>query len=529
MHVLLVHAEFPNSYWGFQHALRITGKRATMPPLGLCTVAALLPPAWQVRLVDENVEPLTDAALRAADVVLIGGMLVQAPAMRAVIARARALGRRTVVGGPAATTAPELFDDADVVFGGEVEGRADALVAAIMAMGRVRVSAGERPALGTAVAPRLELVRRERYTTMALQTSRGCPYACEFCDVVEIFGRTPRVKDVATVLGELDQLRRLRWRGPVFIVDDNFIGNRKAARRLLGAIAAWQERHGHPFELYTEASVNLAGDEDLLAAMVAAGFTSVFVGIETPSTQALREAGKTQNLRMDLRTAVERITAAGIEVMGGFIVGFDSDDAATFAAQRGFLADAPIPLAMVGLLTALPGTALWRRLAREGRLRVRATGDQFDRPNFRPTMDEATLLTGYAALLAELYSPDAYLRRCQAVSAAGGRAAAPTLTRRRRRGGLRIAARAMWSLGVVSPRRSMFWRLVGPALGRSTAAIETAITQAIKGEHLIRYTHEDVLPRLHHALAAVRAEPASAAAQMAPAGRPVEQARRYSS
>jgi radical SAM superfamily enzyme YgiQ (UPF0313 family) len=499
MRILLVHAELPRTYWGFQHALPLAGKRAVMPPLGLCTVAAHLPADWTLRLIDLEVEPLGDADLRWADAVLIGGMLIQVPSMQRVIARARALGVRTVVGGPAVSAVPDQLGDADVLFAGEVEGRADQLVDAIRAHGPRRIAPGAMPPLQGTRAPRLDLVRRDRYTTMSLQTSRGCPYACEFCDVIELFGRTPRVKQPADVLAELDQLYRLGWRDAVFVVDDNFIGNLKAARALLPAIRAWQERHGHPFELYTEASVNLAREEALLAEMVAAGFTAVFVGIETPSLAALREAGKLQNLRMDLRVAVDRITAAGIEVMGGFIVGFDSDDPTVFEQQRAFLADAPIPMAMVGMLTALPGTALWRRLDREGRLRAGGHCDQFGRPNFRPAMGEAALLSGYAALLGEVYSPDAYLRRCRA-------AGHPRAGRRRRAGGLRIAARALWSLGIVGERRRMFWRLVGPALLRSRAELEVAITRAIKGEHLIRYTHEDVLPRLRLALEAVRAE-----------------------
>jgi radical SAM superfamily enzyme YgiQ (UPF0313 family) len=505
MRILLVHAEFPHTYWGFQYALRFTGKRATMPPLGLCTIAAYLPTDWSLRLVDTNVEPLRDAELRWADAVLVGGMLVQVPSMKEVIARARALGKRTVAGGPAVSAVPDQLADADVLFAGEVEGRADELVAAICGRGPRRLPSGTMPALRDTLPPRLDLVRRDRYTTMSLQTSRGCPYACEFCDVIELFGRTPRVKEPAAVLAELDQLYRLGWRDAVFIVDDNFIGNLKAARALLPAIRAWQDEHGHPFELYTEASVNLAREEALLAEMVAAGFTSVFVGIETPSLAALREAGKLQNLRMDLRVAVDRITAAGIEVMGGFIVGFDSDDESVFAQQRAFLADAPIPMAMVGMLTALPGTALWRRLGREGRLRTDADSDHFDRPNFRPAMGEAALLSGYSALLAELYSPEAYLRRCRA-------AGPPRAGRRGRTGGLRIALRALWSLGIAGKRRRMFWSLVGPALLGSRTELEEAITRAIKGEHLIRYTHEDVLPRLRRALDAVRAEEAARAA-----------------
>ncbi len=506
MRILLVHARFPPSYWGFQYALPITGKQATLPPLGLCTVAALLPAAWTPRLVDVNVEPLTDDDLRWADVVLVGGMLIQAPSMQDILRRARRLGRRTVVGGPAATTTPELFGDADVVFQGEVEGRAAELAAAIEGRGSARIPVAPFPTLTATPVPRFDLLRRDHYSSMAVQTSRGCPYACEFCDVVAIFGRAPRVKSTTAVVAELDELHRLGWRGTVFVVDDNFIGNLREARRLLPEISAWQVRRGRPFELYTEASVNLAREEGLLAAMVDAGFTAVFVGIETPSPTALREVGKMQNLRVDLGQAVATITAAGLEVMGGFIVGFDSDDRGAFAAMLEFLRDAPIPLAMVGMLTASPGTPLWRRLEAAGRLRRASAGDQFDRPNFEPVMDEATLLAGYAALLAELYTPASFERRCRAVLAGSpGRADRS----RRRRGDLAIAARAFWSLGVVGPRRAMFWRLVGPALRRSRAEVSWAIVHAVWGEHLIRYTNEDVLPRLRRALDAVRAEQAT--------------------
>jgi len=521
MRILLVHPAFPRTYWGFQYVLPITGARATLPPLGLITVAALLPPAWPVRLVDLNVEPLTDAALAWADAVLVGGMLIQAPSMREVVTRARTAGRRTVVGGPAATTAPDLFDDADVVFGGEVEGRAAELAAAIETGAPRRIAPpAARPALADTPPPRFDLLRPGAYASMAVQTSRGCPHGCEFCDIVEIFGRRPRVKDAASVVRDLDRLHRQGWRGSVFVVDDNFIGNVKEARRLLPEIARWQDAHGRPFDLYTEASVNLARDPDLLAAMAAAGFNSVFVGIETPSADALREAGKHQNLRLDLRTAIDRITAAGIEVMGGFIVGFDSDGPDAFEAQRRFLADAPVPLAMVGLLTALPGTALWRRLEREGRLRTRASGDQMARPNFAPAMDEETLLRGYADLLAALYDPAAYVRRCKAVAAG---APLPAGSQALRPGQLAIAARALWSLGIVGRRRRLFWSLVGPAALRSKPEIVRAIRQAIWAEHLVRYTQEDVLPRLAEAIEAVRRERRAQAAA-APASPPPQRA-----
>lgn len=497
MHVLLVHPAFPITYWGFQHALPIVGKRATLPPLGLITVAAHLPPSADVRLVDLAVTPLDDATLAWADVVLVGGMRIQGPSMHAIIARARALGRRTVVGGPAATTAPDEFADADVVFVGEVEGRERELWAVLTGDAPACLPAPTtRPALAATRLPRFDLLQLDAYASMSVQYSRGCPFRCEFCDVIEIFGRVPRVKDPGQVLAELDALHRLGWRGTVFLVDDNFIGNRREVATLLPALAAWQAARGRAMTLYTEASVDLAGEPALLAGMVDAGFSAVFLGIETPSEIALRGVGKTQNLRRSPADAVAILARAGLEVMAGFIVGFDSDDASALAAQRRFLAAAPIPLAMVGLLTALPGTALWKRLAREGRLRETSGGDQYVRPNFAPVMDERALLEGYAALLGELYSPEAYVERCLAHLAL-----APIPTTRVRAGGLRIGARALWQLGIAGPRRAIFWRLLVTAVRRSPAFTSWAIEKAIQGEHLIRYTHEQVVPRIHAAAA----------------------------
>ncbi len=312
------------------------------------------------------------------------------------------------------------------------------------------------------------------------------------------------MKAPAQVLAELEALRALGWRGSVFFVDDNFIGNRREVRKLLPEVRAWQAANGRPFRFYTEASVNLAADEALVADMVAAGFTSVFLGIETPSPAALRETKKLQNLRLDLVQAVDGLTAAGLEVMAGFIVGFDSDDATAFDAQRDFLAEAPIPLAMVGILTALPGTALWRRLEAEGRLRDHSDGDAFARTNFATTLDEETLLRGYAALLGELYSIEGYLRRCQAYL----ERSPPPKPEPVRAGGLTMLARALWRLGVRSRNRGLFWSLVGRAARRSPRFVPWAIEKAVQGEHLIRYTREDVLPRLDRAVHAVRETPA---------------------
>jgi Domain of unknown function (DUF4070) len=271
-------------------------------------------------------------------------------------------------------------------------------------------------------------------------------------------------------------------------------------------VREWQEKHGFPFELYTEASVDLATKPELVDSMVASGFSSVFLGIETPSAASLKETHKLQNLRQPSDEAVRLITAAGLEVYAGFIVGFDSDGPEIFEAQRSFISSLPIPVAMIGILTALPGTQLTRRLHKEGRLRiVSATGDQFDRPNFEPAMDERTLLSGYGELLADLYSPKAYYDRCVRLVTTVGK---PKVHTRLRAGALQVLARSIWTLGVLSPRRLQFWRLFATALLRAPHAAARAIELAIQGEHLIRYTQEDVLPRLQRALESLPRESA---------------------
>jgi radical SAM superfamily enzyme YgiQ (UPF0313 family) len=507
MRALLVQAATPPTYWGYRHSLPFIRKKATLPPLGLATLAAHLPEAWELRIRDLHVAPLAEVDLRWADAVLVSGMLVQLASMREVLARAARVGKVTVVGGPAATTSPGAFAEATHLFQGEAEGRLDRLVLALEAPGAVQERVlsppgPERPDLALARVPRFDLLDLDAYATFALQVSRGCPFTCEFCDIIEVFGRVPRVKSPAQVVAELEALRARGARGPLFLVDDNFIGNRRAVSRIVTEIAAWQRASGRPFDLLTEASLDLASEPELLAAMVDAGFSAVFVGIETPNTTSLAETGKKQNLRTDPAEAVATLTRAGLEVFAGFIVGFDGDDDTIFERQRAFISSLPIPRAMVGTLTALPGTALWRRLEREGRLRAGATGDQFDRPNFAPAMGEEALVAGYARLLEALYTDEAYFSRCELhLEAAPARATTP------RPGSLATVARAVWRLGIVGPRRRFFWRLLGRGLRSGGApAVVKAVTLAILGEHLVRYTREDVLPRLAARLEEIRGE-----------------------
>jgi radical SAM superfamily enzyme YgiQ (UPF0313 family) len=517
MRALLVQAASPRTYWSYDHSLPFVNKGAVLPPLGLATLAAHLPPTWQPRIRDAHLGPVSDEDLRWADAVLVSGMLVQQASIRELLGRAKRLGKVTVLGGPAPTTSPEAFPDATHLFLGEAEGRLDRLVEALESPGRVRErvlspEGGERPDLALARVPRFDLLPLDRYSSAAIQVSRGCPFSCEFCDIIEVFGRRPRVKSAAQVLAELDALRALGARGSLFLVDDNFIGNRRAAADLLPRIAAWQRAHGTPFDLYTEASIDLAQEPALLAAMADAGFSAVFVGVETPNRAALAEAGKRQNLRVDPAAAIAAITAAGLEVFAGLIVGFDGDDATIFERQLDFISRLPVPRAMIGLLSALPGTALTARLEREGRLRAECSGDQFDRPNFEPAMGEERLVAGYRGLLAAVYAPEAYYRRCERLLDECPPPRGPL-----RPGALAGLARAVWGIGVVGARRRWFWRLVGYAARRRPGDVARAVALAVLGEHLLRYTAEEVLPRLDRRLAEIRAAPAPRAAPAAQA------------
>lgn len=520
MNVLCVYPPFAPSYWGMEYSRRMVDKAGQLPPLGLLTVAALLPREWAVRLCDMQVEPLRDADLAWADVVFLSGMLVQREALVAVARRARAAGKRVVCGGPYASALPdEVEPEVDCVVVGEAEELMATLCAALAA-GELprRLVAPRRPDLAASPLPRYELLGKRRYHSMGVQWSRGCPFSCEFCDIVELYGHRPRFKTEAQLLAELDAIHALGHRGAVFIVDDNFIGNKGAAKSLLRALRDWMVARGHPFDLYTEASINLAEDGELLDLMVAAGFSQVFIGIETPSKEALRETHKLQNARVDLDAAVAAISARGIEVMAGFIVGFDADDGAAVARQRDWILRSPIPLAMSGLLMALPGTRLEGRLKREGRLRQGAGGDNFSRPNFVTRGDEVELLEAYARLLEEIYEP-------RNLYARGGRSLDlcpkdPRAYRRPFADNMRFLFASLWYQGVRGGHRAEYWRFLGRTLLRSPGRIGRAVALAIQEAHLYRYTHDDVLPALRRAIAAARAEAAGLLAPDAAASSP---------
>src|SRR5918996_5209174 len=412
MKILLVNPEFPETYWSFRHALPFEGKRCVFPPLGLLTVSGLLPRDCERRLVDLNVEPLKTSQIEWADMIFITGMLAQKKSLHEVVKRAKQLGKMIVLGGPYVTSTIEELPYADHIFQGEAETTLPEFFEDLeRGTAKRTYKAPERPPMSIAPIADFGLVNMKKYSCMSVQYSRGCPFSCEFCDIIEIYGRIPRTKSNQQVIAEFNELKRLGWRGPLFIVDDNFIGNKKNVRLLLPAIIEWQKKNGYPFSLLTEASVNLADDDDLLTAMKDAGFRRVFLGIETPVEESLKEAQKSQN-RGNLLDSVRKIQNHGMEVMAGFIVGFDNDPEDIFEPQIEFIRESAIPMAMVGMLNALPDTQLWKRLEREGRLLGEASGNNTNCSlNFKTRMDPAMLIRGYQSIMHTIYSPREYYQR----------------------------------------------------------------------------------------------------------------------
>lgn len=485
MRILLVSPQTPETFWSFKHALRFVAKRASMPPLGLLTVAAMLPRAWNLQLVDMNVEPLRETDLLAADYVFIGAMIVQHESVREIVARCAAAGKPVIAGGPLFTTGHEAFPEIRHFVLGETEEIMPELVADLEE-GRPKpvYRASRRPDLSHSPVPRWDLLQMRHYVTMSVQFSRGCPFDCEFCDIIVMNGRVPRTKSPAQLIAELEGLRQRGWQDKVFIVDDNFIGNKARTRELLHALCAWRRETGTRMGFLTEASVNLADDPGLCALMVKAGFKKVFVGIETPSAAALAECRKSQNTRRDLVASVRALQRAGFEVMGGFIVGFDSDPPDIFERQFEFIQRSGVATAMVGLLTALPQTRLWQRLRHEGRLETNSTGNNTDAVlNFRPRANREYLVNGYRELMRRLYEPRHYYARIRTFLKCH-RAAGPRL--RFSRAEVRAFLKSFWMLGVRHPGRAAYWRLFWGTLLRRPRQFAHAIELAITGYHLRR-------------------------------------------
>jgi radical SAM superfamily enzyme YgiQ (UPF0313 family) len=484
--VLMLYPEFPDTFWGFKHALKFVRKKAALPPLGLLTVAAMLPAEWRKRLIDLNVAVLRDPDLEWADLVFISAMIAQSGSAAALIARCKAAGKTVVAGGPLFTSAHADFPGVDHFVLNEAEATLPEFLSDVES-GRARriYTSPSHPDLGDTPVPMWQLADLRRYGSMSIQYSRGCPFDCEFCDVTAKFGRRSRTKPAERVIAELDALAATGWRGSVFFVDDNFIGNKRRLRQdLLPALTAWQQARSHPFTFYTEASVNLADDAELTRDIVAAGFNAVFIGIETPNEAALAECNKQQNRGRDLLADIKRLQRAGLEVQGGFIVGFDSDTRSIFCRQLEFIQSSGITTAMVGLLNALPGTRLFERMKAEGRLLGSSSGNNVDgSTNFLPKMDLGDLREGYRQLMATIYAPGPYYRRVRTFL----REFRPAKTRFRMDPAMLAAfCRSAVRLGVIGRERFQFWKLLAWASIRCPLKLPMAVKLAIHGHHFRR-------------------------------------------
>jgi radical SAM superfamily enzyme YgiQ (UPF0313 family) len=414
MKVLLVYPKYPDTFWSFKHALKFVSKKASFPPLGLLTVASMLPESWDKKLIDMNAEELKDEDILWADYVFISSMSVQYESTNKVIQRCKALSRKTVGGGPLFTSNFEPVESVDYLVLNEAEITLPEFLHDLDE-GKLKhkYTSDDWADIKTTPLPMWDLVNMKNYTSMNLQYSRGCPFDCEFCDITVLYGRKVRTKTREQVIAELDAVYYAGWRGPLFFVDDNFIGNKgKLKKDILPAIADWMKKRKHPFYLNTEASINLADDSELMELMVKAGFEAVFIGIESPHEESLIECNKPQNTKRDLIESVRKIQHAGLEVQGGFIVGFDNDPPAIFEKLSTFIQESGIVTAMVGILNAPKGTKLYKRLENEGRMIKDFTGNNTDFSiNFVPRMDSAALIEGYRSILHNIYSPKHYYTR----------------------------------------------------------------------------------------------------------------------
>ena len=483
MKALLVSPFIPDTFWSFKHILKFIRKKAAHIPLGLITVGAMLPREWDIRLVDMNVETLTDDMIAWSDMVFMSAMVVQKQSVMEIVNRSRNLGKKIVAGGPLFTSAAEDYSDIDHLVLNEAE-ITFPLFLSDLATGNLKhiYSSGVKPDITRTPLPRWDLINMNYYASMSVQYSRGCPFDCEFCDIVNLNGRRPRVKSNDQMIAELEILYKFGWRGRLFIVDDNFIGNRVKVKSFLRVLTPWQQARDYPFSLYTEASVNLAQDEELMQLMTSGGFDSVFLGLETPEEECLAECGKHQNLSINLLEAVKTIQRNGMEVMGGFIIGFDNDPPNIFERQIKFIQNSGVVKAMIGLLNAIPGTRLYQRLQEEGRLLQDCTGDNCDGSlNFVPRMDAQTLRDGYQAVLNNLYSPKQYYDRVLEFL----KDYKPV--RRRRVDRLEITAffRSILYLGILDKGKSKiyYWKLLITAFLFHRKSFGEAVSSAIFGYH----------------------------------------------
>ncbi|MCP9921772.1 B12-binding domain-containing radical SAM protein [Synechococcus lacustris] len=528
MRTLFVYPEFPKTFWSYEKILELVNRKVLLPPLGLVTVAALLPQQWQMKLVDRNVREVTEEEWNWAELVVISGMIVQKSDMAVQIAKAKERGLPVAVGGPFASStpdAPELnLADFKVLDEGEIT-----LPMFIEAIERGDTngrfsSNGEKPDVTSTPVPRFDLLELDAYDSMSVQFSRGCPFQCEFCDIIVLYGRKPRTKNPEQLIAELQALYDLGWRRSIFLVDDNFIGNKRNAKLLLPAMREWLSERGYPFSFATEASVDLAADEELLQLMAECRFESVFLGIETPDEASLSVAGKHQNTRSSLEEAVDRITSYGIRVMAGFIIGFDGEQAGAGDRIVRFVSLTGIPAAMMGMLQALPNTGLWHRLEKEGRLiqeKADAKGvNQTNLLNFVPTRPIREIANEYVQAFCQLYEPNAYIDRVTHYYLKMGKprwhafykaeksdqSSLPSLT------DIRALSIVVWRQGFKRNTRFRFWKSLAIIAMRNPKLLEQFLVVLAHNEHFQEYRGV-VTKEIQDQMAALPLEPAVSATE----------------
>lgn len=490
--ILMVYPKIPTTYWSLEYAIAFVNQKSSMPPLGLMTIAAMLPSHYDVKLVDLNLCELKEEDFAGIDLVFLSAMLVQKESFQKVVAAAKKQGIPVAAGGPYPTNSYKEIEGVDyfILNEGEItlpkflrdfeNGRPKAIYEDLT-----------KPDLSSSPIPRFDLIQTKDYSAMALQLSRGCPFNCEFCDIIEMFGRTPRYKEPEQFLRELDAVLDAGYIGPLFIVDDNFIGHRKKVKDLLRKIIQWQELHNYPFTLFTEASINLAEDEELLNLMVVAGFDMVFVGLESPDESILQQTQKKQNVNHDMITSVDRIQRSGIEVMAGFILGFDNESEDIFDRQIEFIDRSAIPMSMIGLMMALPNTQLYRRLQKENRLLSTSNGNNTHQLslNFIPTMDTGILVKGYKRVLSTIYQPENYFRRAFAMIEKFPKRVYSIHSERSLTRDVPALLRSVAKQGF-SDYALHYWKFLFKVLLRRPYHFGFAVTQAIKGYHNFRITKE---------------------------------------
>jgi radical SAM superfamily enzyme YgiQ (UPF0313 family) len=484
MKILLVYPKYLDTFWGFKGALRFISKKATHPPLGLLTVAAMLPKEWEKKLVDMNVTTLRDKDLEWADLVFVSAMSIQKASVKEVIARCKKKDIKIVAGGPVFTTEFEEFADVDYFVLNEAEITLPPFLEDLKNKCVQHIyTSQELPDIKKTPLPLWSLIDMKKYAVMSIQYSRGCPYNCEFCSISVLYGRKVRTKSKSQIISELEDLYSQGWRGDLFFVDDNFVGRkRKLKREILPAIIDWMERKKHPFSFYTEASIDLSDDEELMQCMVKAGFTSVFVGIETPNEESLAECNKIQNKNRDLVACVKKIQRSGLQVVGGFIVGFDNDPPSIFERLTVFIQESGIVTAMVGLLNAPRSTRLYQRLVKEGRLLKDVSGDNTDfSMNFIPKMDYEILIKGYERIISRIYSPEPYYRRVKEFL----REYKPSQKKTFRFHFSYLGAffKSIFFIGIIERERVYYWKLFLWSLFKRPQLFHLALTFAIYGFH----------------------------------------------